>query len=305
MGVRREYTYREYEIEEGAVFPLTIPYSSLGTSDEGLELPEFTVTPQVEILLVRANQTIFLVSEDEDGFTINIGDVGDLPPIFFDFRVVSRETATEITGFYGDADEAAEMSGLAVSYMLASIQTQVNNLIDTRILFGNTFSTHSEDEFHDINWPHQKEIILRKCPVISISSLTDASQSNNVLTISSDDYVVDEEAGIIKLLQLTDVQALSDFKNSFTVGKHSVRIQYTWGYATVPTIIKNLATLLLARWAKINRESVQTGGVKAVRMAAGNYQETFDTSMKHITTEYDDTIKSLIAQVKALYAKGV
>jgi len=73
----------------------------------------------------------------------------------------------------------------------------------------------------------------------------------------------------------------------------------------VPDIIVKLATLMLAKWAKIKGIQADGGdleGIKSVRI--GNYTETYDLTFLNIRSEFDTMLDPMIKRVQAYYADG-
>lgn len=204
--------------------------------------------------------------------------------------------------FYGTVVDAASLAGVDAALITDAIQTAINGFIDTNIKEDGFELTENETEYYDIIRSYQSQLVLNHHPVVSIASLTDNARSSTDSTLlDSSGYVIDLKTGI---LQLDPANATSgvDAIASFTKGYNSVKVVSTYGFAEVPSIIDNIATLMAAKWAEVNKEQSDADGLKSVTI--GDYKETFDTGFMAIKSKYDAQLISNIKKAKAIYAKG-
>jgi hypothetical protein len=194
--------------------------------------------------------------------------------------------------FYGDSTKAEALAGTVAGTVTAEMQSVINEWINLNIRMDG-FTEVTADEYYDIRKSRQAELVLEHYPVTEITGITNAVKDDSPVDLASDDYVCDEDSGIIQLL-------LGQF---FAVGFNQVRVQYKYGYTVVPSDIAQIATMMAAKWAKIRDQQADADGIKQVKI--GDYQETRDISFMMISSEFDDILKSMIKKAQAKYQSGV
>jgi hypothetical protein len=132
----------------------------------------------------------------------------------------------------------AAATGITTHDLLISTLITVVEAIMLEELDLTASSVTSYDEKFDIGRAGQREIAVRRCPLVSVTALTD----DGGLVSSSDYYTT--EYGQVRLI------GGSDF---FTTGRQTVEITYTAGFSTVPEDLKHAATLIVA--AQYNQSS--------------------------------------------------
>ncbi len=302
MGLRQTYTFQDYSYP--AVGSLTVDLTTLAAAVEGV-VPAFTVTPEIAIVSVNARQFVSIFSKTAAQVVFEHGLTGDIPPFTFTWRIVSNEEATFPATFYGSVVEAAALSGVDSSLLSESMQIQVNSWIDSKTFNGESFSVKTvTDEKYDIGdaMPGEllvKNLLLRRQNIISITSLTDDARSTDPTLVNSNSYVLDHggESGIVKLE--SKAATGTNIIKGFTRGVQAVKISYTWGFATVPTQVSNLATLMLAKWGEINEKQTASNGLKMIE--AGDYKEAYDMTYLNVRTKYDAEIKKLWQELREKY----
>jgi len=204
--------------------------------------------------------------------------------------------------FYGDVTKASNLAGVVVTDITAEMQETINNWIKANIKWTGFEQSQDVIEYYDIRKSNQDELILNNFPIIGVSELVNDAQSSTPTVLSIDSYVVDKSTGIIQLIKKVN-SIVSGCLGEFKKGFNSVKVTYTHGYATVPEIIAQIATLMAAKWAKIKDTQAEGDGLKAVRI--GDYSETFDLSFMNIKSEYDEILLPMIKRAQEYYANGV
>lgn len=202
--------------------------------------------------------------------------------------------------FYGNVSEASTLSGVVEADITIFMQQSINNWIDLNIREYGFGKNDVSDEYHSIFNTEQKELILEKFPVISKDSLSivDNVNSNTPINVDEDCYHIDLQSGIVQIIpvQNSTVQTI----NYFTKGIHSVKVDYSYGYESVPDDISKIATLLIAKWTKIKNTNADADGLKSLK--AGDYSETKDLDFMLIKSEFDEELLPMIKQAKIKYA---
>ncbi len=293
MGQRQEYTFQDYSFP--AIGTLTVNLTTLPTPEENIAVPVFTVIPEIEIVSVNAKNFVSILSKTISQVVFEHGNVGDLPPFTFTWRIVSREASLDPVSFYGSVSEAASLAGVSAGALTSAMQTQIMSWIDIKTFNGESFSEKTVvDESYDIRKPSAgellvKNLILRHRPITSITSLTDDARSSSPTTVNSAAYVLDMggDTGVVKL----ESKAANgvDIINGFTQGTQAVKISYKWGFVTVPVKVGHLATLMLAKWGEINSNQSNSDGLKSLEV--GDYKEAYDMTYLNVRTKYDAEIK--------------
>ena len=104
-------------------------------------------------------------------------------------------------------------------------------------------------------------IVLSHRPVTAVSGLWDdpSRDFDDASLVDTDEYVIDEERGIIRLLA-----------GAFSDGVRNVKVTYTGGYATIPKDVAQACVMLVAAWLHRGREGAD--GLTA-RNAGGTAQQ--------------------------------
>lgn len=196
--------------------------------------------------------------------------------------------------FYGDAETAEKLAGVVAGTATTEQQSVINDWINANIKWNGFVESLDVVEYYDIRKTDQSELVLKNFPIISLTEIIDDSISNPE-TLTTDDYVVDKESGIVQLL-----------KRCFKKGFNSVKVTYKYGFVTVPDIIKQIANLMLAKWLKILAANSNTGdgeNIKSVKI--GDYTETYDLEFMNIKSEFDGLLIPMIKRAEEYYADGV
>jgi hypothetical protein len=95
----------------------------------------------------------------------------------------------------------------------------------------------ARDQYFDIG-SEQAQIVVTHVPITAITQIDEDAQADSPDTLTTDDYIRDDTAGII-----------TRDGGSWTAGTRAVRIQYTAGYtiATLPNGLKR-ALLQMVAW---------------------------------------------------------
>lgn len=202
--------------------------------------------------------------------------------------------------FYGDLDEAADLAGVETSSLTKAMQDSINEFINLITIPEGFRESNEITEYIDIDDSNVTRIMLEHYPIISGSlTLIDNNNSSSRITVNEDCYRVDNESGMIQLLPVEN--ATSTDITFFTKGVQSVKVTYKMGYASVPESIKVVATLLLAKWGKINNQQTDADGRISVRM--GDFAEKYDLAFMNIKSEFDDKLKVMIDRIQAKYCR--
>jgi hypothetical protein len=204
--------------------------------------------------------------------------------------------------FYGNSIDATGLAGTVIADISSEMEEIVNNWIDSKIR-PEGFTQLSATEYYDIRKDDQDELVLKNFPVISITTLTNEARATTPKVIDSSNYVCDLDSGIIQLDGANASNNAENIIEAFAKGFNSVKVEYDYGYASVPGDIVKLATLLLAKWSKIKSEQATSNGLKSV--SAGDYKETFDLEFMGVKSEFDEMITELFRLAKIKYSRGV
>jgi hypothetical protein len=193
--------------------------------------------------------------------------------------------------FYGDIEKAAQLAGVDSQSVLDIMTSVINEWIDSNI---RNFGNHEVEEYYSVTKDNVTELVLKNFPIITLNSVIDDADESNGGDDITDSVLADKESGILYL------DRYRNGISSFTKGIHSVKVNYKYGYLEVPQIIKDLATMALAKWLDIiNSSSDKDSDLKSVRI--GDYQETYDMSFMSIKTKYDGEITMLYKGAKNKY----
>lgn len=198
--------------------------------------------------------------------------------------------------FYGDAAKAAELGGVEASAITDALKEAVNTVIDSEIRTEG-FGKKEVTEYYDIRDNNKSELMLKKFPVIenSVEIIDDVDNVSTVLDSTS--YRVDLETGIIQLKKI-NVNGTTSI-GQFTKGNKTVQVKYEHGFASVPALIAELATLLMAKAAKVKDQNADADGLRS--FTAGNYSESRDLAFMNVSSEFDKDIEKIMNKAKILY----
>jgi hypothetical protein len=203
--------------------------------------------------------------------------------------------------FYGDKSKAESMAGTGDGSVTQEMQDAVNQWIDTNIKDGFGL-VEDADEYYDIKKLGQTELVLKNFPISEVTELYDLARYNEPVLIDPSNYSVDKDSGILQLIKSNYLMRQGDNAH-FSVGTRAVRVKYKYGFNEVPGDIKQIATLMAAKWAKIKSQQTDMDGLKSVKMA--NYSESYDLEFMNIKSEYDEILGGLINNAIKIYAIGV
>jgi len=203
---------------------------------------------------------------------------------------------------YSDDDSTADLvEGLSASDIKQEWKNWANWVIDLEC--GHDFHSHSATEYHDIV-DDQCRILLDHYPVLSVSSLQDNANglgNADPVTITSDDYYLDADSGILTLV--------SDEQTEFTKGTANVAISYSYGYTSVPSEVQTMANLLVAFRGQIwllEKDGSVPFGVERIQI--GDFAQTFGDDLGPLQSKFGGEIADIKRHMKLLtrmYGKKV
>jgi len=153
---------------------------------------------------------------------------------------------------------------------------------ETGMKFSNA---NSADEYFDIG----RAQYLIQLPHGPIQSLTAVTDNGVVLDVATDLKVYLEDAQIAYSSD-TESVLFTNYRY-FSQGLRMVRVQWTYGYTTVPPVVQKLATLLTAKAYYLSLLSRESKG--ATQRTLGDANMNWDTDKHPLDTE----IKMLFALV--------
>jgi len=136
-----------------------------------------------------------------------------------------------------DADAVVRYAGLTAPdwELLDALVARASVVIEDYC--GCSFSSAQHDELYDVS-PNQSELVLRAYPVPAVTAVYDGVSANHPgRQLSADEYLLDAEAGLLRLRG-----------GCFTPGPGTVRVVYTAGYSEVPPPVAQAAVMLVADW---------------------------------------------------------
>lgn len=207
--------------------------------------------------------------------------------------------------FYGDENQAKVLAGDASAKVTAEVEQFVNEYINLTIKQdGFAASTATQIDILDVKQPYTRQVLLTKIPVVNVTEVLDAYDTDSENELTSDSYTIDKETGILTLLDVSqfDFEVGKDILY-FTEGLKMVSVTYTHGYSAIPSDIKQIATLLAAKQAIIMHMRGTSNGLKAEKI--GDYQRTFDVSAASVKTEFDDMLDTMLKAARGKYHVGV
>jgi len=209
--------------------------------------------------------------------------------------------------FYGSVTEVANLMDGAIeaSAISDAVKRFVNSCIDNAINHKG-FNQHSITEYITIKKSFQSVIILDNCPIIEITALYNDNNVTPVL-FAATDYIVDLEAGIIELnnaISAYETDYTTIFNSYFAVGLNAVKVEYTYGYATVPDDIQNFANAIMAQLLK-NPGMIGTTASNLKSVKIGDYSESYDLGISAMGNVFDTMLSMQLKTLKRKYAISV
>ena len=219
-----------------------------------------------------------------------------------------------MTAYYALAT-ARLLSGLTTTEVADADFNSLGALADAEVenLTGQKYASTQVTEFYSVYPPtrvdsiKRNRIMLKHYPIISIDAFTLINTSNTAYAIldtlssteigtnytyNSADYFLDPLTGIIEL-----------FTYTFDLVPTRAKIQYTYGYSSVPTIITNLANTITAQmgWAKFLGASysiTQKYAVPEQSFDKGNFKDRATAVLQNLA----DKKKELLGMIGTKFA---
>lgn len=140
-----------------------------------------------------------------------------------------------------------------------------------------SFGVTAHVEYHDGG--HDR-IVLRHRPVTALTGLWDdlAREFSDSSEITSDDYVLDSDLGILHL-----------DAGTFAEGIRNVKVSYSAGYSTIPDDLSQACILLAAAW--FNQGRAGGDGLRAQTLAGVAHQfgqQPLPESVRQLLSSYRD-----------------
>jgi len=193
---------------------------------------------------------------------------------------------------YATKANAAAIAGVAVTDIADYQVTSADRYVE--LILGRSFESASQTDYYDIKGD-EKIIQLHRYPVISITTFRDNQRESSYTDLVEDtDFTLDKEAGLVKLIH--DEFNILKGSTSLTKGEKTVKIVYTWGYASVPNDVAMFADWVLARMAEIKKsgDAAETSTGAALKsIQIGDYEEAYDTKNDKIDKKY----KAILAEM--------
>jgi hypothetical protein len=200
---------------------------------------------------------------------------------------------------YAVKANSASISGLSISD-ISDIQVGFVNSYINSLLNVNFGVENSRTQYFDITGD-ERELLLDRWPVTSITSLIDNQRDTPVTLIQDTDYFLEEREGIIKLIE----DEFNILKGSayLTVGMRTVKCIYKWGYLAVPNAVSSFADWMVAWIAEAKNAlgaSKTTDGQVLRKVRAGNYEEAYDIGNVAINDKY----KAILSEMTAFLVRS-
>lgn len=196
---------------------------------------------------------------------------------------------------------AAELGGITITSTSSPSTTQVTSWIrdaeaEINSLTGMSWNTQSLTgsvyEYHD--YKGNNRLILNNAPVISITKVEYISSDWGAPSVtwteltegrtSSDSFIVYKDEGLIQFHNNTSGTHLPKR------GVQNVRVQYSYGKATVPNEIKRFATLLVAKRYMLSVAS-KTASEEGGAVSVGTI--SVDDPNNYVHNHYDRVTKEI------------
>ena len=207
-------------------------------------------------------------------------------------------------GGYANIDNAAALSGLAVTEFNETMRSYVDKHIE--LMLGREFGeSNSHTQYFDIPGGGVDYLQLSWYPVIAVQTFRDNQRESGYTDLVEDeDFTVDKDAGILKLIK--DDYNILKGSTSLTVGTKTVMVTYTHGYARVPNDIAIFADWMLAWMGEIKKttSALQTAdGAVLRRIQIGDYQEAYDVQNTNIDKKYKGLLGEMASMLVAKYKR--
>jgi len=170
---------------------------------------------------------------------------------------------------------------------------------------GKDFQSHSTTEYIDIERGDQDQIILLHTPVISVTSVTDDAQDSSPTSITVSDLILYAEEGILKFKDPEDIVG-NTLASHFTKGPRSVKVVYSYGFSSVPQLVKDGATYVVCRFAEIFKQEQEMTDIDLPKHGLTEFSHEglrmrFDVRMEQIATKWDSYILRTKAHIQRRY----
>jgi hypothetical protein len=210
------------------------------------------------------------------------------------------------------------LSGLAIAEVSDANMNSLGALADSEVeaITAQKYSSTQVTEYYSIYPPvrvdsiKRNRILLKHYPIISIDAFTLLDTSNNAYatldTLSSTeigtnyiynsaDYYCDPLTGIIEL-----------FTYTFDLVPRRAKIQYTYGYSSIPTVITELSSLITAQMAWANFlgasfDRTQKYSVPEQSFDKGDFKDRASATLSNLA----DRKKELIAMVGSKFSSQI
>ena len=139
------------------------------------------------------------------------------------------------------------------------------------------FREKTVTEKYDINKSGQSVLFLDHFPVVSVTEI-----KNDGEAMDSDDYLIYEEEGIIKLAD--DFVGNIYNVGAFVYGRQKVEVTYKYGRASVPDEIEWAATIIASQIAftsLVNSGIIKFGNITEEQIGEYRYREGAQTSIQY------------------------
>jgi len=139
------------------------------------------------------------------------------------------------------------------------------------------FREKTVTEKYDINKSGQSVLFLDHFPVVSVTEI-----KNDGEAMDSDDYLIYEEEGIIKLAD--DFVGNIYNVGAFVYGRQKVEVTYKYGRASVPDEIEWAATIIASQIAftsLVNSGVIKFGNITEEQIGEYRYREGAQTSIQY------------------------
>lgn len=137
-------------------------------------------------------------------------------------------TAAEFKAHYG-------ISTTTWDDWLATLATQMTARI-ARYCNRNSFDSTAYTD--DLDGTGTAFLVLPNIPVTTVSSVSVDQGREFTETMSSDDYVIELESGVLEILPERFTTQLFSIAGEWPIGQKNIRVIYTAGYESIPSDLK-------------------------------------------------------------------
>jgi len=206
--------------------------------------------------------------------------------------------------FYGDVDKIAVLCNLDATDVTEEIQETINAYIDAEVnIYG--FNQNTRTEKQNVKRTDLETIILERSPVIGVEYVKHFVNTDNPVTLGSNDYDVDLDTGIIQLRnsrERTIEDRIVGAPMFFSAGVNAIEVKYTHGYETVPDDVRRFANTFGARLVReltrVNSDE-RDGNLKSVKI--GDFSESYDVTKAIEGMAYDTVLQAQLRALKMKY----